>query len=78
MTWPYAYPVTGAIQKNKKYRVEYRHLDIQLDQGGEAVDGFSKIHGLGVEVDFFDFGVGTHHEVLTPEKRSGVRSIRLQ
>jgi len=30
--------------------------------------GFSKIHGLGVEVDFFDFGVGTHHEVLAPER----------
>ncbi len=46
----YFHPVTGAIQKNKKYRVEYRHLDIQLDQSGKTVDGFSKIHGLGVEV----------------------------
>ncbi|WP_277964200.1 hypothetical protein, partial [Pseudomonas sp. RIT-To-2] len=28
----------------------------------------SEVHGLGVEVDFFDFGVGSHHEVLAPEK----------
>jgi len=42
------HPITGAIQKNKKHRIEYRYLDIQLDQGRETVDGFSKIHGLGV------------------------------
>lgn len=42
-----------AIHKNKKHRVEYRDFDIQLDQGGQAVDGFSKIHQFGVEVDFF-------------------------
>ncbi len=69
--------VTGAIQKNEKYRVEDRHLDIQLDQGGQAVDGLSEVHGFGVEVDFFDFGVGTHHEVLAPE-RDRERSIELQ
>ena len=37
-------------------------LDIQLDQGGQAVDGFPEVDGLGVEIDFFDFRVGTHHD----------------
>jgi hypothetical protein len=57
-----------AIQKNKKDGVEYRHFNIQFDESGEAVDGFSEVYGLGVEVDFFDFGVGTHHRILAPEK----------
>ena len=51
-----------------KHRIEYRHFYIQLDQRGETVYGFSKIHRRGVEIDFFDFGVGTHHELLAPEK----------
>lgn len=37
-------------------------------QDGVVIDGFSEVHGLGVEVDFFYFGVGSHHEVLAPEK----------
>ena len=53
--------VTVAIQKNKKDRIEYGDFDIQLDQSGQAVDGFSEIHRLGVEVHLFDFGVGSHH-----------------
>ncbi|MDT3266420.1 hypothetical protein QNL75_14995, partial [Pseudomonas amygdali pv. morsprunorum] len=32
---------------------------------------------LGVEVHFFDFGVGSHHEVLAPEK-NWEHSIKLQ
>src|SRR5438046_527069 len=31
-------------------------------------DGFSEVDGLGVEIDFFDFCVRTHHEVLAPER----------
>jgi hypothetical protein len=27
-----------------------------------------QVDGLGVEIDFFDFCVGTHHEVLAPER----------
>lgn len=72
-----SHPVAVAIQKNEKYRVEDGHLDIQLDLGGQALDEFSQGHGLGVKVNFFDFGVGTHHEVLAPE-RDRERSIGLQ
>ena len=61
------HPVTVAIQKNKKHGIEHGHFDIQLDQGGQTVDGFSEIHRLGVELYLFDFGVGSHHDVLAPE-----------
>ncbi|WP_238801375.1 hypothetical protein, partial [Pseudomonas syringae] len=41
-------------------------------------DGFSEIHRLGVEVHFFDFGVGSHHGGgLAPEK-NWEHSIKLQ
>ena len=30
--------------------------------------GCSEVHGFGVEIDFFDFGVGSHHELLAPEE----------
>jgi hypothetical protein len=56
-----------AIQENKKHRIEYGNLDIQLDQGGQTIDGFSEVERLRVEVHIFDFGVGTHHGVLAPE-----------
>ena len=39
--------------------------------------GFSEVHGLGVKVDFFDFGVGSHHGVRAPE-RDREHSIRDQ
>ncbi|MCE0938738.1 hypothetical protein LU667_17290, partial [Pseudomonas kurunegalensis] len=35
---------------------------------GREVNGFSEVHRLGVKVDFFDFGVGTHHGVQAPER----------
>ncbi|MFU0490985.1 hypothetical protein ACMZYS_12720, partial [Pseudomonas syringae pv. actinidiae] len=35
------------------------------------------VHRLGVEVHFFDFCVGSHHEVLAPEKNRE-HSIELQ
>jgi len=47
-----------AIQKYEKHGVEYGDFDIQLDQGGQIVDGFSKVDRFGVEVHLFDFGVG--------------------
>jgi hypothetical protein len=40
---------------------------LQFDQCREAINGFSEVDGLRVEIDFFDFCVGTHHEVLAPE-----------
>ncbi|KPM60270.1 hypothetical protein HB13667_22885 [Pseudomonas putida] len=43
-------------------------LDIQFHQGCEAIDGFSKVDGLGVEIGFFDFGVGAHHRRQAPER----------
>lgn len=66
--------VTGLIEEDEEYGVEHGDFDVQLDQGGEAVDGFSKIHRLRVEVDFFDFAVGAHHCGLAPE-RNRERSI---
>jgi hypothetical protein len=29
---------------------------------------FSEVDRLGIEMDFFDSCVGTHHEVLAPER----------
>jgi hypothetical protein len=57
-----------SVEEDEKHGVEHRHFDVQLDQSREAIDGFSKIHGLGVEVDFFDFDVGSHHDGLAPGK----------
>ncbi|WP_459743369.1 hypothetical protein, partial [Pseudomonas sp. 3A(2025)] len=54
--------------RNTQHWIKHGHLDIQLDQGGQAIDGFSEVDGLWVEIDFFDFGVGTHHERLAPER----------
>jgi hypothetical protein len=34
----------------------------------EAIDGLSEVDRLGVEIGFFDFCVGTHHEVRAPER----------
>jgi len=52
----------GAIKENEQHRVEHLHLDVQLDQGGQTVDGFTEVDGLGIEVDLLHFGVGTHHD----------------
>ncbi len=35
-----------------RLRIKHRDLDVQLDQSGEAVDGFSEVDGLGVQIDF--------------------------
>jgi len=71
------YSVSRFVEEHEKHRIKHRDLDVQFDQRGEASDGFSEVHGHGVEVDFFDFGVGSHHEVLAPEKigstASGIR-----
>ena len=58
--------ITVAIQKNEQHGIEYRDLDIQFDEGGQAVDGFSEVHGFGVQINFFHFCVGSHHDVLAP------------
>jgi hypothetical protein len=56
-----------AIQKNKKHGVEHGDFNIQLHQRSQAIDRFSEVHGLGIEVDFFDFSVGVHHWWRAPE-----------
>ncbi|WP_437180832.1 hypothetical protein [Pseudomonas mandelii] len=53
--------VSGLVEKNEKHRVKHGDLDVQFDQRGQAINGFSEVHGFGVEIDFFDFGIGTHH-----------------
>ncbi|ROM97114.1 hypothetical protein BK658_12810 [Pseudomonas brassicacearum] len=50
---------------------------VPLDQRSEAINGFSEVDGLGVKIDFFDFCIGMHHEVLAPE-RNREHSIRDQ
>ena len=72
-----AYLVTKAIQNNKKHGVEHSDLYVQFDQHSKAVDGLSEVDEFGIEVDFFDFGVGSHYEVLAP-KKSREHSIERQ
>lgn len=52
---------TRLVEEDEHYRIEHHHLEVQPDQGSQAVDGLSEIHPLCVEIDFFDFGVGSHH-----------------
>ncbi|WP_223114548.1 hypothetical protein, partial [Pseudomonas syringae] len=40
-------------------------------------DGFSEVDGLGVQIHFFDFCIGTHHGWRAPE-RNLEHSIRDQ
>ena len=71
----YLDPVAGFVEKDEKHRIEDRHFYIQFDQCRETVDGFSEVDWLGVEIHFFDFGVGTHHGEWAPE-RNREHSIR--
>ncbi len=45
--------VTWLVEEDEKHRVEYRDVDIQFEQCNQAINGFSKVHGLGfgVEID---------------------------
>lgn len=54
------HPVARLVEEDEKYGVEHRHLDIEFDQGGHTVDGFSKIDQFGVDMNFFYFGFGSH------------------
>ena len=58
----YFHPMTVAIQEDEEYRVEHCDFDIQLELRRQAVDGLSKVQRFGVEVNFFNFSVGSHHE----------------
>ena len=58
--------VTGLVEKDEKHGIEHRYFYVELDQRSEAVNGLSEIHGFGVEIDFFDFSIGSHHDQLAP------------
>src|SRR5690606_11955903 len=60
----------GAIEEHEQHRVEYLHLDVQLDQSGQAVDGFAEVDGVWVEIDLLHLGVGTHHGMNSGENGS--------
>ena len=51
-----------AIEEDEQHGVEHSNLDIQLDQRGQAIDGFTESDRPGIEVNSFDPGVGTHHD----------------
>ncbi|GEM_PF-6350570 len=42
-------------------RWKINNFDVQLDQRSQVIDGFSEVDRLGVQIDFLDFGVGSHH-----------------
>ena len=44
--------VARLVEEDEKHRVEHSHLDIEFDQRSQAIDGFSEVDGLGVEVHF--------------------------
>ena len=46
------HPVARPVEEDEQHRIEHRHPDVQLDQGGEAVNGFPEVDGFGVEIDF--------------------------
>src|SRR5690606_17687524 len=60
----------GAIEEHEQHRVEYLYLDVQLDQSGQAVDGFAEVDGFWVEIDLLHLGVGTHHGMNSGENGS--------
>jgi hypothetical protein len=62
------HPVARLVEENEKYGVEHGDLDIQLDQRSQAINGFSEVDRFGIEIHFFDFGVGSHHGELAPER----------
>ncbi|WP_432760548.1 TonB-dependent receptor domain-containing protein [Pseudomonas arabinosi] len=62
------HPVARLVEENEKYGVEHGDLDIQLDQRSQTINGFSEVDRFGIEIHFFDFGVGSHHGELAPER----------
>src|SRR5690606_33475759 len=60
----------GAIEEHEQHRVEHFHLDVQLDQRSQSVDGFAEVDRLGIQINLLDLGVGTHHGMNSRENRS--------
>lgn len=62
--------VTGAVDEHEQHWVKHFHLDVQCDQRGQTVDGFTEVDGLWIEVDLLHLGVGTHHGMNSGENAS--------
>lgn len=60
---------TRAVEEHEQNRVKDFHLDIQLDQCSQAIDRFTEIDGLGVQINLLHLGIGTHHEIGLLRKR---------
>lgn len=69
--------VAWLIEEDEKHRVGHGDLDVKFNLGHQTVDGLSEVDGLGVEIEFFDFCIGSHYGVRAPERiGSTVSSIR--
>src|SRR5690606_37637775 len=66
--------IARAVEDLELHRFDQLLFYIQRDRGGQAVDGFAGVDGLGIEVDLLDLGVGTHHGWRAPME-NGERSI---
>ncbi|WP_154067062.1 hypothetical protein [Pseudomonas sp. CC6-YY-74] len=60
----------------ERLRIEHRHLDIQLDQSRQAVNGFSKVDWLGIEVTFSTLASG-RIMAAGSRKKSGAQHQRI-
>jgi len=58
--------VAGLVEEDEKHWIEHRNFDNQLDQGSQAIGGFSEVDWLGLQIHFFDFCVGSHHGGRAP------------
>lgn len=59
--------VARFVEKDEEHGVEHGDLNVQFNQRGEPINGLSEVDRLGVEIDFFDFCIGSHHGELAPE-----------
>ena len=68
------HPVARFAETDEQHRIEHGNLDIQFNQGGQAVEGFTEIHGLGLEIHFSTPALG-RIMVMAPEtiREHGIR-----
>lgn len=55
------HPVAGLVEENEKHWIKDGDLYVQFDLGRQTIDRFSEVDRLGVQIHFFDFGIGSHH-----------------
>src|SRR5690606_5968594 len=60
----------GASEEHEQHRVEHLHLDVQLDQRRQAIDGFAEVDRLGIQINLMVLCVGTHQGMNSRENRS--------